>query len=164
MTVLLNELAPIKKAIIVDIAPMPYSHDHFELLGAMKSVPIQTAKSRNEVDQLLSARIEDTALRTFLIQNAVRDENGYRWRINIESIQQNMNKLLGFDVQRRKSTVPTLFLGGAKSDYLLPEYHSNIRSAFPGAGIEMIANAGHWLHAERPSELLRCVTRFLDSE
>ncbi len=159
MSLLLDNLVPVSKSIIVDIAPVSYSHDHLELLTAMKSMALNSAQNRDDIDKMLSAHIKDTALRTFLLQNAVRDENGYRWRINIESIYKNMSHLIDFQVRQRRSTTPTLFVAGGNSDYVLPKDHPQINAAFPCAQIEIVENAGHWLHAEKPSALLNLITR-----
>ncbi|GIX13667.1 MAG: hypothetical protein KatS3mg118_1626 [Paracoccaceae bacterium] len=58
---------------------------------------------------------------------------------------------------------PALFLAGGESDYLRPEHHHRIRALFPAARIEVIPGAGHWLHAERPGEVIAAVDRFLSA-
>jgi pimeloyl-ACP methyl ester carboxylesterase len=45
---------------------------------------------------------------------------------------------------------PTLFIRGAKSNYIVDEDFENIKKHFPDSKIETIPNAGHWLHAENP--------------
>ena len=59
------------------------------------------------------------------------------------------------------SFLSTLFAVGAKSDYVQPDHHATIRQLFPEASILMIADAGHWLHAEKPAEFFDLVSRFL---
>ena len=60
-----------------------------------------------------------------------------------------------------KIEVETLFLRGGRSGYVLPEDFENIKARVPGAHIETIEGAGHWLHAEAPAAFLNHVTRFL---
>jgi len=56
---------------------------------------------------------------------------------------------------------PTLFVGGAKSNFIRPEYHEMIRSFFPNAVVEMIPEADHWVHFDKPHEFCRVVAAFL---
>ena len=46
----------------------------------------------------------------------------------------------------------TLFLKGEFSEYVTPYDEAIIRTHFPNATISVISNAGHWLHAQNPSE------------
>ena len=56
---------------------------------------------------------------------------------------------------------PTLFLSGAKSDYVLPEHRSKIRGLFPKAQFVKMSGAGHWLHAEKQTEFIQTVRTWL---
>ncbi|MDZ7884415.1 MAG: hypothetical protein U5N53_16680 [Mycobacterium sp.] len=56
---------------------------------------------------------------------------------------------------------PTLFLTGADSPYVKPEYRDTIRSLFPAARFARIPDTGHWLHAEKPREFEETVRVFL---
>jgi len=58
-------------------------------------------------------------------------------------------------------TGKTLFLKGQKSNYILKEDEERIKNQFPNAVIKEISNAGHWLHAETPSEFLTTVLEFV---
>ena len=56
---------------------------------------------------------------------------------------------------------PTLFISGEKSRALRPEFEPAIRVLFPNAAVARIEDAGHWVHAERPSAFLALVEPFL---
>jgi esterase len=56
---------------------------------------------------------------------------------------------------------PTLFVGGGRSHYIRPEAHGRILELFPKAKIEIIADAGHWVHFEKPNEFIHIVQSFL---
>lgn len=58
---------------------------------------------------------------------------------------------------------PALFLSGAESHYVKPEYRDTIRALFPAARFAKIPGAGHWLHAEKPREFEETVRVFLDA-
>jgi pimeloyl-ACP methyl ester carboxylesterase len=56
---------------------------------------------------------------------------------------------------------PALFVSGERSDYIRAEDHQLIRSLFPVADIVTIPNAGHWVHAEQPTLLIKNIKYFL---
>jgi esterase len=56
---------------------------------------------------------------------------------------------------------PTLFIAGAKSDYIQDRHRPEIARLVPAATIEVIEAAGHWPHAEAPAAFLESVSRFV---
>jgi pimeloyl-ACP methyl ester carboxylesterase len=54
-----------------------------------------------------------------------------------------------------------LFLRGGRSDYVTPDSHQRIGALFPGAKIETIEPAAHWLHAEQPQAVIAALQAFL---
>jgi pimeloyl-ACP methyl ester carboxylesterase len=56
---------------------------------------------------------------------------------------------------------PSMFLSGAQSDYILPQDHLSILVQFPKAQFKSVSKAGHWLHAENPTEFLAYTLDFL---
>jgi pimeloyl-ACP methyl ester carboxylesterase len=60
-----------------------------------------------------------------------------------------------------RSDKPALFIRGGKSNYIRDTDIPPIKEHFPNAVVETIADAGHWVHAERPAELLEKVLRFI---
>ena len=45
---------------------------------------------------------------------------------------------------------PVLWVAGANSDYITPEYGPAMRALFPRTTAFTIKNAGHWVHSEQP--------------
>jgi pimeloyl-ACP methyl ester carboxylesterase len=56
---------------------------------------------------------------------------------------------------------PTLFVTGARSDYVQPEHRPAIRTLFPRARFVSVKNAGHWLHADNPAAFMAVLEAFL---
>jgi len=108
--------------------------------------------------------IPDPAERAFLLQNLILEESQARWRLNLEAIEREMPRLVGFPAIQAGRTYdgPSLFVAGDRSDYLRPEHEPVIRRLFPKAEIANIDNAGHWLHAEQPAAFLAVVEAFLN--
>jgi pimeloyl-ACP methyl ester carboxylesterase len=55
----------------------------------------------------------------------------------------------------------TLFLTGGKSHYVLPEDVNTIKQWVPQATFEVMAGAGHWLHAEDPAQFIERTLAYL---
>ena len=56
---------------------------------------------------------------------------------------------------------PTLFIGGADSDYIPVADHDLIKELFTKAEFKYIAGAGHWVHSQKPKEFLDCLLDFV---
>ena len=55
----------------------------------------------------------------------------------------------------------TLFLKGEFSEYVMPEDEALIYTHFPHAVIDTISQAGHWLHAQNPTQFYQKTIDFL---
>jgi len=152
----------VEKLVVVDIAPVVYTHSHAELVDAMRRLDVAALGSRAEADQRLAGGVEDDATRQFLLQSLEKADTGYRWRLNLDALERAMPDLVGFpgDIGGAFEG-PTLFLYGQKSKYVQPEHRPRIEALFPGAEYAAIENAGHWVHAEQPAALVERLTDFL---
>jgi pimeloyl-ACP methyl ester carboxylesterase len=56
---------------------------------------------------------------------------------------------------------PVLWLAGATSGYIRPEYAVAMRALFPRTQLVTIKGAGHWVHSEQPQVFLATMRRFL---
>jgi esterase len=43
----------------------------------------------------------------------------------------------------------------------MPEHQPMVQQQFSNVKAHVIANTGHWLHAEKPKEVLRAIRKFL---
>ena len=59
--------------------------------------------------------------------------------------------------------IPTLFLHGEKSKYILPQDKAKIQQLFLNSTFAEVENAGHWLHAENPQQFFEEVMSFCAS-
>lgn len=155
----------VKRLVVVDIAPVAYPLHHQNLVRAMRGLDLGPMRRRGEADAALAGAIPDAAERGFLLQNLVFGEGAPRWRLNLAAIERELPALVGFPqpIPGTAYRGPALFVAGARSDYLLPEYEPAIRRLFPAARIVRIDNAGHWLHAEQPAAFLAAVEPFLSA-
>ena len=149
---------------VIDIAPVSYEHDFDMLITAMNSLKLDILKSRVQAEQALNKVIEDKGVIQLLLQNLVRSDDGFKWRINLEGILANLNLIGQFpdSLNTNSCHLPTFFLGGSESDYLRSIHNPAIYEHFPAAEITMINGAGHWPHAEKPNEFLKHIKTFIN--
>ncbi|TCL10255.1 pimeloyl-ACP methyl ester carboxylesterase [Shimia isoporae] len=159
MTLALTRPELVNRLIVADIAPVPYSHDQNENIEAMRSVDLTKVTKRADASAQLALRIPDTTLQSFFTQSL--DVKERRWRLNLDVLEREMDKILSFPELDGVFEGPTLFLSGAASTYVLPEHRTTIRGKFPKARFAKITGAGHWLHAEKPREFIASVEAWL---
>lgn len=153
----------VARLIVADIAPVAYFHHYDDLINPILALSLETIESRAQADQLLRQNIPEDQLRAFLLQNLVRESSGWRWRVNWEVIQRDMEWLTGFvDLPQDWSIeIPSLFIRGEKSDYIGDAEINVINRRFSHYRVETVEAAGHWLHAEKPQPFNRLVLDFL---
>jgi pimeloyl-ACP methyl ester carboxylesterase len=146
----------------IDMAPRRYQPSHTAMISSMKSLPLESIRSRREADEYMAEAVPAAAVRSFLLKNLVRDEAGFQWRLNIDAIEADYDRLLGWEPPQSTFRGPALFIGGDRSTYFRIERdREDILRWFPDARLEVIADAGHWLHADKPDELLAHLRSFL---
>lgn len=152
----------VARLIVADIAPKAYpSNSHSVVLSAMSSVTLADVADRKAADAQLQMYIDEPMLRQFLLSNLVRAERGFQWRINLAAIIVNYDQIAAAPQLRGALEVPSLFLRGANSDYIVGEDYATIDQHFSNNQVQTIAAAGHWLHAEQPAAFLAAITEFL---
>ncbi|MCV2868370.1 alpha/beta fold hydrolase [Defluviimonas sp. WL0002] len=152
----------VNRLVVADIAPVAYGHSQNHLIAAMRSLDLAGLDSRSEADRHLAGTIEDPGVRAFLLQSLDLKSNPPRWRLNLDVLESEMDKITGWPGTDGRYEGPVLFLAGALSDYVQPEHRAKIKRLFPAAKQAKLPGAGHWLHADRPREFEAALRAFLD--
>jgi pimeloyl-ACP methyl ester carboxylesterase len=162
MALALTRPERVGRLIVADIAPVGYDHSHAQTLAAMAALDLAAVSRRAEADAALRPGIPNEAMRAFVVHNLAFEDGRARWRPNIAALAAGMEGLVGWPKGPWTPFAgPTLFVRGGASDYVTPAMRGSIRALFPGAEIETLEGAGHWLHAERPEPFLATVEAFL---
>lgn len=164
MEVALSTPELVDKLLVVDIAPVQYTDKadgHLAVMAGMNALDLSTLKSRADAEAQLAEFIEDEATRKFVVTNLSFDaDTGFSWRLNLPVIESNYNRL------REKPGVegcfdkPTLFVKGDLSKYIQAKHEAQILELFPNAGVKIIVEAGHWLHADKPQAFQKVAMDF----
>ena len=163
MTLALTRPELVERLIVVDIAPVRSTANTRAVLQAMQDVPLESIRTRSEAKTSMAEAVPSAGVRDFLALNLLSGPEGLTWGVNLAALDRNFESILSFpsfpDGVRFEK--PTLFVAGGRSPYVQPEHHAEIHRLFPSARIETIPGAGHWVHAEAPSEFLASVSSFL---
>ncbi len=149
--------------VVVDIAPTaaaPGNHEH--IFEALMALNIEQIHTREEADAFLQQRISEPSVRQFLLKNLTRNPDGsFAWKMNLPVLWRHYADILAPVKGDAPFTGPVLFVRGSRSNYIKDSDLEAIRVLFPHARIETVEGAGHWVHADKPQELLALLRPFL---
>ncbi|NDU99533.1 alpha/beta fold hydrolase [Pseudoroseicyclus tamaricis] len=148
----------VRRLVVVDIAPVAYSHTQSHVIEAARQVDLATVQSRAEAQEALGL---DPVEASFLLQSL--DMKARAWRLNLDVLEREMGRITGFPEVGGRFEGPAFFLSGGESSYVQPEHRERIKALFPEARIPKIPGAGHWVHADNPREVEAAVRAFLDA-
>ncbi|XP_023337477.1 protein ABHD11 [Eurytemora carolleeae] len=179
LSMLEQQIVKIDRVVIVDISPVNQKFDvtssnewnmeHY--FHCLKNVTfdqsMKISEARKFADTQLSLRIPDAALRSWLLMNMRQDfkTREIGWRINIDGIHAAFKSEIA-TIKFTENCVPlypgpSLFVGGADSEYIPLSDHEEIRERFPEAIFKYVPGAGHWVHSQKPAEFLNTILPFL---
>ncbi len=160
----LNYPEMVSKLVVVDIGPNQNTGNHQSVFDAFFSVEINQLSSRTEAMNLMKKHVSDQGILQFLLKNLSRKKDGgFKWKMNLEALYKNYKAILAEVKGEEIFTGETLFIKGAKSDYLQKSDLKDIQTLFPNAEMVTIEDAGHWVHAEQPELLLQAVLHFFET-
>ncbi|MGD2119197.1 MAG: alpha/beta fold hydrolase [Chromatiales bacterium] len=155
----------VEKLLVADIAPVHYHSQRFDhIFRAMSQIDMHGLESRQQADDQMAQSIPEAPVRAYLLQNLLRKDNNWHWRINLPALQAGMDQISGFPETEEFFSGKTLFLKGEHSDYIQPDYTDVMHRLFPQMSLAVIYGAGHWLYAEQPQQFIEQLQRLLDGQ
>lgn len=162
MTFAFNYPELLEKLIVVDIGPKYYPPHHQDVLRALTAVNFNTIKTRKEAEAVLSDFISDYGTKQFLLKNIYwKNDDTMAWRFNLNVIEKNIDTVGVATFSDQSCSLPTLFIRGENSRYILDADLADIHEQFPISTLTTIAKAGHWVHAEQPNAFFESVVGFV---
>lgn len=163
MVLALTHPERVRRLIVADIAPTAYGHSQSHHIAAMRALDLTGLRARSEADRRLAETVPDAALRAFFLQSLDLKSDPPRWKLNLDVLEAEMPRIVGWPEITGRYDGPALFLSGALSDYVRPEHRATISALFPRARLARIPGAGHWLHADKPREFEAAIQTWLDA-
>lgn len=151
----------ISKLVVADMGIKEYPMHHQHVLSAIHALDLTQLKTRVEGEHILERHLENAGVRQFLLKNLYREtKDSFAWRMNVVALERSMPEIL-CALPSIESWIPTLFLRGSLSNYILDQDIPSIESVFPDSQTKTLEGAGHWLHAEQPEMFFDEVMGFL---
>ena len=161
MQLALSQPDLIDRLVILDIAPVTYQARHQTVFDGLDNVPLESITSRKSADEYLQKFVKELGTRQFLLKSLYQDDSGWHWQFNLALLKRDYAKLSAGLNSQAQFTKPTLFIKGQLSDYLGTEHKEQITQLFPYSQLKVLANTGHWLHAEKPALCIKMIKSFL---
>jgi len=154
--------------LIADISPFNAEstkivsyNQHLTILRSILSVDLSRITRRDDVRKALNEMIHSEKDVGLILKNLERTHgNIFKWKLNAESLLNNLDNIMeginpGPYSHHHITGFPVIFLKGEESDYLPESDMKNITRIFPAAEFIIIKGAGHWLHADKPDEVIK---------
>jgi pimeloyl-ACP methyl ester carboxylesterase len=170
MVLALRHPGLVERLCVVDVSPVAYDHlSEFEkYVAAMRGLDLASVAQRGDADAALAPAVPDETVRAFLLQNLRRDGDGWRWQANLEVLGAALPTIGGWPESELAGLAPypgpVLWVAGARSGYVKPEYADAMDRWFPANRKVTLKDAGHWVHSEQPQVFLEVLRRFVDAE
>ena len=157
----LRRIAPqrVDRITLLDITP-----------GPTRRIPVGSAardlielpersKGREAMAAPLLAKGYSRAMVDWLLMNLIRDDEGYRWRIDREALHALHIRSATIDFWPEVAQAPerTMQVHGSDSHYVPPTDIERFEKL--GVRVETIVGAGHFLHVDQPDEIAAIITR-----
>lgn len=150
----------LEKLVVVDIGLKEYPMHHEHILAGIHAVTLDGVQTRRQADEELGQFIDSEGVKQFLLKNLYWKEKGHlAWKMNVKVLEEKMPEILRA-LPSKELFVPTLFIRGELSNYILDDDIDYITEQFPDSEVVTIKNAGHWVHAEAPEEFLETLLSF----
>jgi pimeloyl-ACP methyl ester carboxylesterase len=157
----------VERLVVVDMSPVAYgtAREFGGYIAAMQGLDLDGLPSREAADSALVAAVPSASVRSFLLQNLRREGDTWRWQPNLEVLARDAGQLSAWPAEAVAEQAPydgpVLWVAGADSAYITPEYDAAMTALFPRKRLVSIKGAGHWVHSEKPEIFTDVLRRFL---
>lgn len=164
--------------VLVDVSPKEDNvnpNGYIDVLEVMRAIEAGERKvqSEEEVRDAFSPYSSCKRFQDFLMSNLVKrdksDEEGaeappspFKFRVHLAGLIRFLPNLSSFLPANSSSPVQSTFVVGTNSPYIsLPEDERGMKQHFPNYSVEAV-DAGHWVHADKPSKLIELLRRVVE--
>ena len=164
MWMALNNPECVAKLVSVDMIPGRSPRGFKRIFDALTALDLEQLDSRKEAERILAKAIDNSAVRLYLLQNLVHQDEGWQWRMNLPVLASTYDVITDFPELESglQYQGEALFIYGGESDYVTADSGADINKLFPFSRLRAIPGAGHWVYAERPDEFFSSLIRFLN--
>jgi pimeloyl-ACP methyl ester carboxylesterase len=144
----------LRKLIVIDIGPREHANNQTHIIQALRTADLAPGRTRKQVEADVATYVKEPGVVQFLMKNVYwRTEEELAWRMNVPLLDRQLPAILAA-IGPGTVRVPTLFVRGGQSDYIVREDLPAIKEQFPNSRVETVPFAGHWVHAQAPDEVI----------
>ncbi|GKX53574.1 alpha/beta fold hydrolase [Budvicia aquatica] len=161
VAMMLTELAAerIARLVIIDMAPVAYPERHHDdVFAALNAVTESKVTQRTQAAEIM----RKSGLHEGVISFLLKSFNEGEWRFNVLALQQHYSDIIGWH-EVSEWNKPVMFIRGELSPYIQDSYRQAIARQFPQARAYVAAGCGHWVHVEKPQQVIRVIRKMLPS-
>ncbi|MEM7292059.1 MAG: alpha/beta fold hydrolase [Pseudomonadota bacterium] len=151
----------VEKLAIVDIAPRAYPPHHDTIFSGLSKLDLGAIKSREEASRQLTEAIPEEGIRAFLLTNLKKSGGAFHWQMNLPVLESQYSHIAAPIEASNAYAGETLIIKGGESDYISARDEADFHALFSNLQLKIIANAGHWPHAEKPQVFYKLLLDFL---
>ncbi|GBQ14417.1 alpha/beta hydrolase [Komagataeibacter rhaeticus] len=166
MMLALEHPRDVRCLVVADIAPGEGGFaQSCQLAHDLEALPLPAYLDRAGAEAWLGQVIADRPVRDLMLMNLELGENP-RWRIGLQQIAASMPAIIGWPAIAPGVHYegPTLFIAGGRSRYIQPANYPVMRQLFPHYRLDVIRDAGHWVHAQDPAAFLALIQAFASAD
>jgi len=151
---------------VVDSTPgtREQSGGAWDLLRTVSGLPARFA-SRDELVTLLTARGWNAGLARWMATNLAREGDGFVWRLDFDVMTRLLEDFVATDlwsvVEQPASGHTIHFIKATASNMLSPDAVKRVQAAHPATVQLHHLEGSHWIHTERPDEVVALLAREL---
>jgi pimeloyl-ACP methyl ester carboxylesterase len=147
--------------VVIDIVPKYYEPFHIPILLALRKTDLSRHRTMASVVESLESDIPSLPLRYFIAKNLKETDDGLSWKINIDSLIANADRINSSQTIRNRYEKPVLFMKGEYSQFIRKDDEHFIRHLYPNAVIFEIPKAGHWVHIDQKETFVETLSAFI---
>ena len=152
-----NDPGRFSRISLLDIAPGPIPRrisESARVLDALIDAPVTAADRETMRAALQRPSTLSPALVEWVLMNLKPGGDGYVWRIDARALAEAAPRLNAADLWDvvENADVPIVAVRGMESPYVSDDDAARMRAA--GAHVTQLLHAGHFVHVDRPNELL----------
>ncbi|MVQ47729.1 alpha/beta fold hydrolase [Nocardioides sp. MAH-18] len=157
----------VERLCVVDVSPVDYEErsEFTGYIAAMRALDLDALERRSDADEALAEAVPNTTVRSFLLQNLRRGDDGWSWQPNLPVLDRDLAALADWPEEALAGAAPydgpTLWVAGQTSAYVQQEYAASMERWFPRVRKVTIKDAGHWVHSEQPAVFTEVLRRFV---
>lgn len=171
MILTFNKPHLVEELVIIDISPIsiPKDEENYGIfLGCtLRTIVSDTSgdyfKIKSSIENNIQKFIKISGFRKIILSNMMEEKGQFKWKANLEVLEKELchNQTIRNSFPLRGNYQGKTLLIHGSSNYVLPSSYKQLKLYFPNIDIIRLTECSHWLHMEKPDELVEAIVQFI---